>query len=41
MSFPNMFRIRQIFDAPREADVETAMDREQGLMGIGSQLDPR
>jgi len=38
MNFPNMFRIRQIFDAPREADVEAALDRELASIGVDSRI---
>jgi len=34
MNFPNMYRIRQVFDAPREAGVEAALDRELALIGV-------
>lgn len=38
MNFPNMFRIRQVFDAPKEADVEAALDRELASIGVESRI---
>ncbi len=36
MNFPNMFRIRQVFDAPTEMEVEVAMERELASIQMAS-----
>ena len=38
MNYPNMFHIRQVFDAPKVLDIEAALLRELESMRIGSLL---
>ncbi len=40
MAFPQMFRLRQVFDAPRVEDVEAEVQRQLASLNLGAKIQP-